>query len=106
MQEPSGKRVGQPASCHIAGSSEVSRTTGHRSHGSHGSKSCSDILCQHACHGSALAEAQSQLDGNGRILVRYSGTENKVRVMVEGPDQSLITRIAEMLRDVLKDEIS
>jgi phosphoglucosamine mutase len=54
----------------------------------------------------ALAEAQSQLDGRGRILVRYSGTENKVRVMVEGPDNALITRIAETLRDVLKDEIS
>jgi phosphoglucosamine mutase len=54
----------------------------------------------------ALAEAQSQLDGKGRILVRYSGTENKVRVMVEGPDHALITRIAESLRDVLKDEIS
>ncbi|HEV7572316.1 MAG TPA: phosphoglucosamine mutase [Thermoanaerobaculia bacterium] len=54
----------------------------------------------------ALAEAQSQLDGKGRILVRYSGTENKVRVMVEGPDKTLITRIAETLRDVLKDEIS
>src|SRR3954470_3463956 len=54
----------------------------------------------------ALAAAQSQLDGQGRILVRYSGTENKVRVMVEGPDEALITRIAETLRDVLKDEIS
>jgi phosphoglucosamine mutase len=55
---------------------------------------------------SALADATAQLDGKGRILVRYSGTENKVRVMVEGPDQSLITRIAESLRDVLKSEIS
>jgi phosphoglucosamine mutase len=53
----------------------------------------------------ALAAAQSQIDGQGRILVRYSGTENKVRVMVEGPDQMLITRIAESLRDVLKNEI-
>jgi phosphoglucosamine mutase len=54
----------------------------------------------------ALAAAQSQLEGQGRILVRYSGTENKVRVMVEGPDQALITRIAESLRDVLASEIS
>ena len=54
---------------------------------------------------SALAAAQSQLDGQGRILVRYSGTENKVRVMVEGPDDALIARIAESLRDVLKNEI-
>jgi phosphoglucosamine mutase len=53
----------------------------------------------------ALATAQAQLDGNGRILVRYSGTENKVRVMVEGADQALITRIADSLRDVLKGEI-
>ena len=53
----------------------------------------------------ALAAAKSQLDGEGRILVRYSGTENKVRVMVEGPDQSVVTRLAESLRDVLKNEI-
>ena len=54
----------------------------------------------------ALADAQSQLDGKGRILVRYSGTEDKVRVMVEGPDKALITRIAESLRNVLRDEIA
>jgi phosphoglucosamine mutase len=54
----------------------------------------------------ALANAQSQLEGQGRILVRYSGTENKVRVMVEGPDEKLIMRIAESLREVLKSEIA
>ena len=54
----------------------------------------------------ALADAQSQLDGKGRILVRYSGTEDKVRVMVEGPDKALITGIAESLRNVLRDEIA
>ena len=53
----------------------------------------------------ALAAAQAQLEGQGRILVRYSGTENKVRVMVEGPDDALIRRIAESLRDVLAGEI-
>jgi phosphoglucosamine mutase len=51
----------------------------------------------------ALAEAQKQLGGNGRILVRYSGTENKVRVMVEGPEN--VDAIAKRLGDVLKDEI-
>jgi phosphoglucosamine mutase len=53
----------------------------------------------------ALAEAQQQLGGRGRILVRYSGTENLVRVMVEGDDDTRIRKIAEHLRDVLRDEI-
>jgi phosphoglucosamine mutase len=53
----------------------------------------------------ALAEAQKELAGTGRILVRYSGTENKIRVMVEGSDGALIRSIAERLRDVLREEI-
>jgi phosphoglucosamine mutase len=53
----------------------------------------------------AFAQAQQQLDGTGRILVRYSGTENLVRVMVEGEDDGLIRRIAEELRSVLAEEI-
>jgi phosphoglucosamine mutase len=54
-----------------------------------------------AAHAAALQE----LNGRGRILVRYSGTENLVRVMVEGEDRALIERIAEDLRAVLKSEI-
>ncbi len=54
----------------------------------------------------AHADAMKELGGKGRILVRYSGTENLVRVMVEGEDAAMIRRIAEELRDVLKDEIS
>jgi phosphoglucosamine mutase len=42
------------------------------------------------------------MGGRGRILVRYSGTENLARVMVEGEDQALIeaqaAEIAETLR--------
>jgi phosphoglucosamine mutase len=53
----------------------------------------------------ALAEAERDLGGQGRILVRYSGTENKVRVMVEGPDEAATRKIAEQLRIVLRDEI-
>lgn len=53
----------------------------------------------------ALATATDSLAGRGRILVRYSGTENLVRVMVEGEDEALIKRIAEELRDVLREEI-
>ena len=49
--------------------------------------------------------AAAELGGRGRILVRYSGTENLVRVMVEGEDAGLIRRVAERLCDVLKEEI-
>ncbi|HEX2121040.1 MAG TPA: phosphoglucosamine mutase [Thermoanaerobaculia bacterium] len=53
----------------------------------------------------AHAKATESLAGRGRILVRYSGTENLVRVMVEGEDEAQIKRIAEELRDVLREEI-
>ncbi len=53
----------------------------------------------------ALAAAGVALAGRGRILVRYSGTENLVRVMVEGDDESQIRQIAEQLRDILSHEI-
>ena len=53
----------------------------------------------------ALARAQKDLGGKGRILVRYSGTENLVRVMVEGENEAQIKSIAETLRGVLREEI-
>ena len=53
----------------------------------------------------AYAKAMSDLAGRGRILVRYSGTENLVRVMVEGEDDAQIRRIAEELSRVLRLEI-
>jgi phosphoglucosamine mutase len=53
----------------------------------------------------AHAKAMQELAGRGRILVRYSGTENLVRVMVEGEDDAQIRRIAAELRDVLRGEI-
>lgn len=53
----------------------------------------------------AAAEAERELDGNGRILVRYSGSESMVRVMVEGPDEAITHRIAGTLADILKEEI-
>lgn len=42
---------------------------------------------------SLLEESQQKLDGNGRIIMRMSGTEPKVRVMVESEDMSLVDEI-------------
>ncbi len=41
-----------------------------------------------------IARVKEALGGEGRVLVRYSGTENKVRVMVEGPDRKRIRAFA------------
>jgi phosphoglucosamine mutase len=52
--------------------------------------------------GPAVAELEAQLGGEGRVFLRYSGTENLARVMVEGPERGLIQagaeRIAERIR--------
>jgi phosphoglucosamine mutase len=53
----------------------------------------------------ALGKYEPELGSRGRILVRYSGTENLVRVMVEGEDHSRIDAIARALSDILKSEI-
>jgi phosphoglucosamine mutase len=53
----------------------------------------------------ALSEELRRLGNKGRILVRYSGTETKVRVMVEGPDNEVIRTIARRLAALLKQEI-
>ena len=41
----------------------------------------------------AIAAAESELDGNGRVVVRYSGTESLARVMVEAESKEQIERI-------------
>ncbi|MEL6177390.1 MAG: phosphoglucosamine mutase [Myxococcota bacterium] len=45
----------------------------------------------------AITEASRQLGDEGRVLVRYSGTENKARVMVEGRDPRQIQGCAEAI---------
>lgn len=54
---------------------------------------------------SAIAEAEAQLDGSGRVLVRYSGTEPLARVMVEGRDEEQVGRLARSIADAIEKEL-
>ena len=54
----------------------------------------------------SMKEIESKLAGQGRILVRPSGTEPVVRVMLEGNDKSAITEMAEHLANVIENTLS
>lgn len=51
---------------------------------------------------SAVTKAESRLNGCGRVLLRASGTEALVRVMVEGQDSNVVELVAEELAEVVK----
>ena len=51
---------------------------------------------------SAIAQAEQQLSNNGRVLIRKSGTEPLIRVMVEGSNQSQVQQLAEKIADAVK----
>ncbi len=50
----------------------------------------------------AIRKAEGRLTGKGRILVRYSGTEPLVRIMVEGQKEKLIKQLAREVADSFK----
>jgi phosphoglucosamine mutase len=51
---------------------------------------------------SVIKEIENKLGGEGRVLVRYSGTENLCRVMVEGRDEKEIKKYAQDIADNVK----
>ncbi len=52
-----------------------------------------------------LAEAEASLGGKGRVLLRYSGTEPKIRLLIEGRDQEAIEASADRIASAIQEEI-
>ncbi|MGN1329628.1 MAG: phosphoglucosamine mutase [Eubacterium sp.] len=55
---------------------------------------------------SAVQQAEMELHGDGRVLVRVSGTEPLIRVMLEGSDLEQITALGNEIADVVRERLS
>jgi phosphoglucosamine mutase len=60
-----------------------------------------DLLLQRA-----IREAQARLGASGRVLVRPSGTEPALRVMVEGPDAAVVTELADAIATLAGERLN
>jgi phosphoglucosamine mutase len=53
----------------------------------------------------AILHVEKELGDEGRVLVRYSGTQPQCRVMVEGPSQEITDRYCRQIAETVKKEI-
>jgi phosphoglucosamine mutase len=51
----------------------------------------------------AIAAAEAELEGAGRLVIRPSGTEPLIRVMAEGDDASVVNRLVDMICEAVKE---
>jgi phosphoglucosamine mutase len=54
----------------------------------------------------AIVAVETELSGQGRVLVRYSGTEPLLRVLVEGVDESAVARLIVDLSEAAREELA
>jgi len=52
----------------------------------------------------AIGRAEAELSDSGRVIVRASGTEDLIRVMIEGQDTAVIERLSEEIADVIRNK--
>jgi len=52
-----------------------------------------------------VSETEKELNGRGRVLLRYSGTEPKIRLLIEGRETSAIEQQAERIADAIQSAI-
>ena len=53
----------------------------------------------------AIEKLEKEFAGNGRVLIRASGTEPLVRVMIEGEDQKYITKKAKEIAQLIEEKL-
>ena len=53
----------------------------------------------------AIEKLEKEFAGNGRVLIRASGTEPLVRVMIEGEDQEYITKKAKEIAKLIEEKL-
>ncbi len=63
-------------------------------------------LDQHEQVQKALLEAKTKLNGTGRVLLRASGTEPVIRVMVEGQQHELVSGLANHLAEIVGEAVA
>jgi phosphoglucosamine mutase len=53
----------------------------------------------------AIHDAETELHGNGRVVIRYSGTEALARVMIEAESEQVMRRHADRIADAIRSEL-
>jgi len=52
-----------------------------------------------------IKDVEARLQGKGRLLLRYSGTQNVCRIMIEGQNNEEITQMANEIKDEIIKEV-
>ena len=70
-----------------------------------GDKSATEIQASASVQ-AAIVRVEKELEGQGRLLLRPSGTEPLIRVMTEGTNEAEIQQLAQSLADIISQEVA